>query len=67
MPMTTIRNMEKSQLLTIVALIVVVATMRLLPHPMNVTPIGALGLFAGAMLPSRMYWHRPQCFLSSPT
>lgn len=59
MPMTTIRNMEKSQLLTIVALIVVVAAMRLLPHPMNVTPIGALGLFAGAMLPSRMAWLLP--------
>lgn len=59
MPITTIRNMEKSQLLTIVALIVVVATMRLLPHPMNVTPIGALGLFAGAMLPHRMAWLLP--------
>ena len=59
MVMTTIRNMDKSQLLTIVALIVVVAAMRLLPHPMNVTPIGALGLFAGALLPHRMAWLVP--------
>lgn len=59
MPMTTIRKLETSQLLTIVALIVLVAAMRLLPHPMNVTPIGALGLFAGAALPSRMAWLLP--------
>lgn len=52
-------NLDKSQLWTIVALIVVVAAMRLLPHPMNVTPIGALGLFAGAMLPHRMAWLVP--------
>lgn len=51
--------MHKSQLWTIVALIILVAAMRLLPHPMNVTPIGALGLFAGAMLPSRMAWLLP--------
>lgn len=59
MPLTTIRNMERAQLWTIVALIVLVAAMRLLPHPMNVTPIGALGLFAGAMLPHRMAWLVP--------
>lgn len=59
MPITTIREMDKSQLWTVVALIIVVAAMRLLPHPMNVTPIGALGLFAGAMLPSRMAWLLP--------
>lgn len=59
MPMTSIRNLETSQLWTIIALIVLVAAMRLLPHPMNVTPIGALGLFAGAMLPSRLAWLLP--------
>tara|TARA_R100001015_G_C4616786_1_gene172997 strand:- start:509 stop:1039 length:531 start_codon:yes stop_codon:yes gene_type:complete len=57
--MTAIKQMDKSQLLTIVALIIVVAAMRLLPHPMNVTPIGALGLFAGALLPHRMAWLVP--------
>jgi len=59
MPITTIRKMDKSQLWVIVALIVVVAVMRLLPHPMNVTPVGALGLFAGALLPHRMAWLLP--------
>ncbi len=34
-------------------LIVLVVLTRLLPHPMNVTPIGALGLFSGAYLLNR--------------
>ncbi|HDZ07973.1 DUF6580 family putative transport protein [Pseudohongiella sp.] len=59
MPITKISHRQKSELFTIVALIVVVAAMRLLPHPMNVTPIGALGLFAGALLPSRTAWLLP--------
>lgn len=29
---------------------------RLLPHPMNITPVGALSLFAGAFLPLRIAW-----------
>lgn len=57
--MITIKQMDKSHLLTIMALIVVVAAMRLLPHPMNVTPVGALGLFAGALLPHRIAWLVP--------
>ena len=32
----------------LVAMIVAAAAMRLLPHPANFTPIGALALFAGA-------------------
>ncbi len=59
MPISTLRHMTRSELLTIAALIVVVAAMRMMPHPMNVTPIGALGLFAGAMLPSRLAWLLP--------
>ncbi|MFT7246937.1 MAG: hypothetical protein ACI82A_004317 [Candidatus Azotimanducaceae bacterium] len=31
----------------------VAALLRLLPHPLNMAPIGALGLFAGAHLDSR--------------
>jgi len=48
-----------SQLLTIAALILLAVAMRLLPHPMNVTTIGAIGLFAGALLPSRIAWLLP--------
>ncbi len=38
------------------ALIVIVAALRLAPHPMNVAPIGALGLFAGAYGDRRSAW-----------
>ncbi|MFO7579336.1 DUF6580 family putative transport protein [Nitrosomonas halophila] len=51
--------MPRSQLTTIVLLILLVAMVRLLPHPMNITPVGALGLFAGAMLPARIMWLLP--------
>jgi len=57
--MSNAGTLDNSQLWTIAALIVLVAAMRLLPHPMNVTPIGALGLFAGAMLSHRMAWLVP--------
>jgi hypothetical protein len=35
------------------ALIVLAAALRIAPHPWNVTPIGAMALFAGAMLRDR--------------
>lgn len=41
------------------ALIFIVAAARLLPHPGNFTPIGALGLFAGAYLHDRRVWAVP--------
>jgi len=51
--------MEKNKLnfkFGIIALIIVVAAMsRLLPHPPNVTPIGAIGLFGAAHF-SKKYW-----------
>jgi hypothetical protein len=41
------------------ALIVLAAASRLLPHPINFAPIGALGLFAGAYLNRRGTWAVP--------
>lgn len=41
------------------ALVVLVALSRILPHPANFTPIGALGLFAGATLNRRGVWAIP--------
>ncbi len=35
-------------------LIALAITARLLPHPFNLTPVGALGLFAGAYVPPRL-------------
>lgn len=40
-------------------LIIVAAVLRWLPHPFNVTPVGALGLFAGAHTPLRLAWLVP--------
>lgn len=40
-------------------LVILVAASRLLPHPMNFTPIGALGLFAGAYVTYKRAWLIP--------
>lgn len=42
-----------AQLLAILAAIVAAAAMRLIPHPPNFTPIGAMALFSGAYLGRR--------------
>jgi hypothetical protein len=41
------------RLLTLVAIVLLAAASRLLPHPRNVAPIGALALFAGACFRDR--------------
>lgn len=48
-----IRSMKKHVLLAI-ALIFGAAFLRLLDHPMNFTPMGAIALFAGALIPNRI-------------
>ena len=40
-------------------LIILAAMSRLVPHPPNFTPIGALGLFAGSYIAVRRYWLVP--------
>lgn len=40
-------------------LIIFAVFSRLIPHPYNFTPIGALGLFAGAYLSIRRFWLVP--------
>ncbi|MCH2114495.1 MAG: hypothetical protein MK171_06260 [Pirellulales bacterium] len=42
--------MSNPRTITVVALVVIAALMRVLPHPMNFTPVAALALFAGAYL-----------------
>ena len=37
----------------IFAMVVLAAAMRLAPHPWNFTPVGAIALFSGAMVPDR--------------
>ncbi len=42
-----------------VALVVFGVVMRLLPHPANLAPVGAIALFGGAVLPRRYGWWLP--------
>ncbi len=51
--------MNKQTLYIASALIVFAILSRFVPHPVNVTPVGALGLFAGAFLVDRRYWLVP--------
>ena len=44
---------NNSRLLALLGAIVVAAALRLLPHPPNFTPIGAMALFSGAYLGRR--------------
>jgi len=59
MNLPSIHYPDRSQLLIILAIIALVVAARLLPMPANVAPIGALGLFAGAFLPTRLAWLLP--------
>ncbi len=45
--------MQKKNLLFVIVLILSAAASRLLPHPPNFTPVGAMALFAGAVMGSR--------------
>jgi hypothetical protein len=53
---TTVKNKGLWLALT---LILFGASMRLLPHPANFAPIGAIALFGGMMLPKRFAWWLP--------
>jgi hypothetical protein len=41
------------RLMVLTGIVVVAAMARLIPHPPNMTPIGAMALFGGAFLPNR--------------
>ena len=43
----------KGNIAGLCVLVVVVAAARVVPHPLNVTPVGALGLFCGAYVAGR--------------
>ena len=43
-------NANQSRLIALLSAIVVAAALRLVPHPPNFTPIGAMALFSGAYL-----------------
>ncbi|WII71420.1 hypothetical protein QJS83_13200 [Bdellovibrio sp. 22V] len=45
--------MKKTQLITLVLMVLAAAFSRLIPHPWNFTAIGAMALFGGANFPSK--------------
>lgn len=49
------KPMHKERLVLLVSLILAAAFARLLPHPVNMTPVPAIALFAGAYLPRKLY------------
>ena len=51
--------MNKQAFYIALALIVFAILSRFVPHPVNFTPVGALGLFAGAFFVDRRYWLLP--------
>ena len=51
--------MNRSSLKVVYLLIALVGAARLLPHPENFAMVGALALFAGAYLPTRIAWLVP--------
>jgi hypothetical protein len=46
------------------ALIVFGVVMRLLPHPANLAPVGAIALFGGAILPRKLGWWLPMAIMA---
>lgn len=51
--------MGKYKNIFILILILIAVFSRLIPHPLNFTPIGALGLFAGAYITDKRIWALP--------
>ena len=50
---------KANQYILISGLIVFGIILRLIPHPANFTPIGAIGLFAGSFLTLKRFWLVP--------
>jgi hypothetical protein len=51
-------------ILLALALIGFGVTMRLLPHPANLAPVGAIALFGGAVLPRKLGWWLPVAIMA---
>jgi uncharacterized protein DUF6580 len=55
--------MLKHKNIFLLILVLLAVFSRLIPHPLNFTPIGALGLFAGAYIVDKRVWLLPLCAL----
>jgi hypothetical protein len=63
-------RIKRQATLIALSLVIIGVVMRLLPHPANVAPVGAIALFGGATLSKRIGWWLPviimaisDCFL----
>jgi hypothetical protein len=52
-------RVSRTALWLAVALVVFGVLMRLVPHPDNLAPVGAIALFGGAVLPRKLGWWLP--------
>ena len=52
-------RVNRTLVLLAIALVVFGVAMRLLPHPANLAPVGAIALFGGAILPRKLGWWLP--------
>ena len=52
-------RVDRSLLWIAIALVIFGVVARLLPHPANLAPVGAIALFGGAILPRRFGWWLP--------
>ena len=52
-------RVNRTLVLIAIALVGFGVAMRLLPHPANLAPVGAIALFGGAVLPKRYGWWLP--------
>ena len=52
-------RVERKLLWVAIALVMFGVVMRLLPHPANLAPVGAIALFGGAVMPRKLGWWLP--------
>lgn len=52
-------RVSRTLLWVALALVVFGVVMRLVPHPANLAPVGAIALFGGAVLPRKLGWWLP--------
>lgn len=53
------KNPGRSLVWLVIGLVIFGVIMRLLPHPANLAPVGAIALFGGAVLPRKLSWWLP--------
>ena len=51
--------MKKNDIALLCGLVVMIAVSRVVPHPWNITPIGAMALFSGAYVSRKFASMRP--------